>query len=281
MGGVTRGIGCLTLAAAVLTGTGEVRAQDYDSPATEAMVKAVIEAHGGWERWAASEAVSFDHIMFDRNADTPETSSWWITEETVEQGRRRTYMRLPLEEGWVANDGETVWSINWEKFNPPRMMTLTHYYFAFLPWLTQDASVNVRSLGEEALPGQEVAYPKLEITWDVGPEDVSGRMFMFVDPETHLLKGMGHTVTYGHMLDAMQLPPEVREVGPAIHVIDELNRYDGLLIPGAFRTFMRGQEIGSHVIKSVDLNADFDEGRLEMPPGAVVDETSPRRRTSS
>ena len=57
----------------------------------------------------------------------------------------------PIDGAALAHDGEAGWSVRWAKPNRPDQMARVHYYFLFLPWLSQDAEVSLARTKNETL----------------------------------------------------------------------------------------------------------------------------------
>ena len=86
-------------------------------------------------------------------------------------------------------------------------------------------------------------------------------------------------ISYGALLDASYLPPSVKSVGPFFHVNHEFETVDGLIVP--VRYSVHGKDGSRTIVGNVSSwswSEEFDQTRLEKPPEAVVDGSSPRRR---
>ena len=77
-------VASLALAQAVTTGTGP----RYDSERTQVIIEAMVEAHGGLDRWRAAPTIRYDNIFFNKFA-MDEGNPWWIVRETFDQRTRR------------------------------------------------------------------------------------------------------------------------------------------------------------------------------------------------
>jgi hypothetical protein len=114
----------------------------------EAAIDAMVEAHGGMERWNAAPTVSFTDSLVPAGMPTGEA-----IRVTVEQGARRVYMDVLGIEISLAWDGEKAWGINWGSPVPPRFLAQLNYYFLNLPWVVQDPGVILSDHGEGDLRG--------------------------------------------------------------------------------------------------------------------------------
>ena len=103
---------------------------------------------------------------------------------------------------------------------------------------------------------------------------------LYIDPETFRMRGFETIVTHGGMLDAMGLPPEVKAFGPMYHHFRFYAEVDGLVFPQQLVTRMveGGEEIGQHLVMNHALETSFDEARMQMPSGAVIDKTTKERQ---
>jgi len=218
----------------------------YDTPDTEQLVQGMIEAHGGMEPWLTAEAVEYTHIMF-----TPGNSwggsPWWISHEIVEQGSRKVYHEWPIDGARLALDGETSWSVGWAKPNAPEQMARVHYYFVFLPWLTQDTGIRLGRAESETLPGDDKESSVVNVVFGA---DTEPSFRLFIDSDTHLLRGFA--------------------AGQALHTIGKYGDADGLTVPADWTTSVNGQTIGHHAAIDVSLGATLDPALLERPEGAKV-----------
>ena len=250
-------------------------------PATpQQLAERMIAAHGGMAKWKAAPTVSFTHIMFQPGL--PEGNDpWWIHLETVEQGQRRTYQDWPLDNAQLVNDGKTVWTTNWNKDNPPRFMSGLTYYFLNLPWLTQDPGVILTGPGKGKLPDNDKEFLTLRMTYEGPAGDTPDDYYViYIDPETYRMAGTEYVVTYATMLDLFKLPPEAKFLGPIYHVFDDFTTVDGLTLPSRYHTHGPDGKViyGEHTVLDISFEKPFDESRLEMPEGAVIDTSDPKKR---
>jgi len=113
---------------------------DYASEETKRVVEAMVDAHGGIDRWRAAPSIRFDDIMYMPFHER-ENFAWWAAHEVIDQKTRQVWQNWPMDDAMIGYDGEKVWSTNWNKGNPPSSMVHFFYYFVNLPWLTQDDGV--------------------------------------------------------------------------------------------------------------------------------------------
>jgi len=225
---------------------------------TRAVVEQLIEAHGGMDAWLNSTVVSFRHTVFMPSMPK-QFPKWMISTDTIQQGSRKGYSVHPLWNARIANDNEKVWSTNWRFPNAPSQMLGIHYYFAFLPWLSQDEGVVFDTAVSAKLPGDDTEYTRVDFWYENDGSEKPDIWSLFADPSSGMMKGF-----------AIQF-----KQGKAIHVIDDYTDASGLKIPSEFTTYTGAkfdQIIGYHVIVDATLHATFDDNMLKMVDGAVVEE---------
>lgn len=230
------------------------------------IVKKMIVAHGGLERWKSAPTVSFeDHLR------APGVPSPLVSRVTVEQGRRRAYLDYPdngMRLGW---DGERAWSENWAHPYPARFMALLNYYFANLPWLTMDPGVRLGEPGTARLWDDSTNYVTIRMTFDEGVGDTPDDYYvLYIHPTTHQLSAVEYVVTY-----AAILPEGVKASPPNVVVYEEHAKVDGLIVPIRYTIYSKKDRSVQVAWEILDwsFSKPFDSARLMMPEGAVVDES--------
>ena len=84
------------------------------------------------------------------------------------------------------------------------------------------------------------------------------------------------------VLDLFQAPPDARFIGPLVHVYEQYETFDGLVIPTKYSTYAPdGQIYGRHTVKDVSFTVPFDASKVVMPDNAVVDTSDPDKRASA
>lgn len=231
------------------------------------IVKAMIEAHGGMEKWQSAPTVSFlDEFLI---AGAPEAM---VSRVTVEQGRRRVYIDYPAVKASLAWDGQRAWSVDWQMPTPPRFLAQLNYYFANLVWLTMDPGVNLKHEGTAKLWDDPTEYITVRMTFDEGVGDTPDDYYvLWIHPETAELRACTYTVTYVSILpEGMESTPE------HILVYDEYAMVSGLKVPTHYTIYETDQsEYASCRFRNWSFSKPFDESRMTMPEGAVLDESAP------
>jgi hypothetical protein len=237
-------------------------------PAGPQIVTSMIEAHGGMQRWSSAPAVSFEAEFLQ-----PGQSSAPAARVVVEQARRRAYLDFPSLTSRMAWDGEKAWSENWKLPFPPRFLALLDYYFANIPWLTQDPGVRLEESGSAKLPGETVEYRTVRMSF--GPEvgDTPGDYYLlFIHPETKRLRACEYIVTYASIL-----PPGAKATPPNLLLYEEHATVEGLVVPVRAEIFRKEGHVPTATLRFRDwsFSKPFDASKLAMPPGAVVDQSKP------
>jgi hypothetical protein len=236
---------------------------------TEAVkvVEEMIEAHGGMVKWRSAPTVTFEDQW---RADGKRMGG--PVRITVEQTTRRTYHDYLGTDTRLAWDGTKAWSENWESQAPPRFLALLNYYFVNLPWLTMDDGVNLSDVGTATLRDDPTEYVTVRMTFEPGVGDTPDDYYvLYIHPQTKQLKGCRYVVTYKALL------PEGEKMTPEhVLVFDSYERVDGLLVPTHFSIYqVDGTPYAECEITNWSFHEPFDESRMTMPPGAVVDESQP------
>ena len=229
------------------------------------LVGAMIEAHGGMRRWSSSPSVSFeDHWMLPGGFG-------YGMQVVVEQGRRRSYAAIVGTEAMLGWDGEKTWAHHWSLPAPPRFMAQLNYYFLNLPWLTRDPGVVLRHEGLRRLARDTTEYEAVRMTFEPGTGDTPNDYYvLYIHPESHLLKACEYIVTYRALL-----PEGVEHTPPHVLVYEEYETVNELKVPTKF-TIYKGESVYAECkIRNWSFDKPFDASRVEMPDGAVVDESQP------
>lgn len=237
------------------------------APEAVELVKAMIETHGGMEEWKTAPTVTFEDQW--KRGGKPMGRAARIT---VEQTGRRTYHEYTGGDMRLAWDGEKAWSENWEGGAPPRFLALLNYYFVNLPWLTMDDGVNLTDVGTETLWDDPVEYATVRMTFEPGVGDTPDDYYvLYIHPETKQLKGCRYVVTYKALL------PEGQKSTPEhILIFDNYETVGGLLVPTHFSIYESDRKpYAQCAISHWSFDEPFDETRMAMPDGAVVDRSQP------
>ncbi|MFN0034416.1 MAG: hypothetical protein ACKVUS_05065 [Saprospiraceae bacterium] len=253
------------------------RLQAQTTPSTEQVIDKMIAAHGGMAQWKATQTVYFDHIMmFGEGAGR----EWWIAREMTDMKTMRTYQDWPFSKSTLVFDGNKTWTTGWPNQNPPAMMVNNHLTAYSLPWLTKDKNVKTDKLGTSRLPGDTLDYHTLRLSFlPASGHSPEKYYIIFIHPETFLMAGWEYNVTYGAFLDLIQMPPQIKAMGPLRSVIHSYTKAGSIIFPSKYDTFgPDGSLSGTHVLIDFERNKIFDKSRMKMPDNAVVDMSSPLRK---
>ena len=248
----------------------------YASEESQRVIEAMLEAHGGLERWQAAPAISFDNVMYNTYAEKT-SFAWWVAHEVIDQKTRRAYQTWPMDNARIGYDGKEVWSENWKRGNPPTFMVPLFYYFVNLPWLTQDDGVMLSDPQPFIWPGLEKEVLEVKMEFEQAPtvgKTANDYYVLYIDPESYRLVGYQYANGYRPLLDVMGLPPERKIFGPLWRVITRYAEVDGLLFPSAFRTMPEADEriVGNHIILNIDISTPFDASQSQKPEAGVIDD---------
>jgi len=248
----------------------------YASEESRRVIEAMVEAHGGIDRWRAVPTIRFTDIMHDEYHERGGWA-WWAAHEVIDQKTRRVYQDWPYIDARIGYDGTDVWSENWQRGNPPALMVHFFYYFVNLPWITQDDGVLLSEPAEFNWPGIDVPLIEVKMTFENRPapgKSANGYYVLYIHPETQRLVGYQYANGYRPLLDAFGFPPEQELFGPLWRRITAYEEVGGLLFPTAFHTMPEAGEriVGDHLIVNIDVSTPFDAAKAQVPEGGVVDE---------
>ena len=231
------------------------------------VVEAMIEAHGGMDKWKSARTVYFEDEMIPGDAPVG-----LVSQVTVEQGRRRIYVDYPDINARVVWDGEKAWSINWGLPMPPRLLTSFNYYFLNLPWLVMDPGVNLAMEGTATLWEDPTEYITVRMTFDAGVGDTPDDYYvLYIHPETTELRATVYVVTYKELLsEGVDKTPE------HVLVYDSYTTVDGLKVATHYTIYQWDHSVyATCKIGGWSFQKAFKTTRMTMPEGAVIDETTP------
>lgn len=258
---------------------------EYKGEQTKEVIRQMIKAHGGWERWANAPSIKYDNVFF--NTSPQASNPWWVSTEIIEQSGasvndREVFHNYHIggkEGGFnMGYDGEEVWATpDWGIGNYPKFMTYFFYYFLNLPWLTQDNNVVLSDLETGDYNGKKVY--KIEMTFKEDPaigKVKADSYLLFIDQESHHLLAYEYSMGFGAQLDAMGLPKEREVLGPVFRHVDEYVEVEGLYFPARMHTTNQSQEniYGHHVLINYSISTPFNASKSQKPSGAIVDQSS-------
>ena len=232
----------------------------------ERLVDEMIEAHGGLSAWQAAGAVYFEDQWTQ-----PGGEKGPVAQTTVEQSRRRAYLDYPEIDATIVWDGEKAWSTNWAMPMPPRFIASLNYYFLNLPWLVRDPGVHLAAEGTRRLWDDDTEYETVRVTYDAEVGDTPDDYYvLYIHPQTKVLKACEYIVTYRSIL-----PEGVEHSPPHVLIYEAFAVVDGLTVPTRYTIYEDEAFYAGCEIMNWSFGRSFDEARMKMPDGAVVDPTQP------
>jgi hypothetical protein len=245
----------------------------YASDETKEIVQKMIDAHGGYEKWANLQTLSFTTAM---HSESLGFLRFWINDQTVEMDSRRTYQNWPLVGSKLSFDGDKVWSVDWRVGNPPSHQQSVFFYYLNLPWLTQDDHVILSEatlLKHQAFDNE--VY-KIVMSYSAVPtvgKSQKDTYTLYIDAKSYLLIGYEYEVGYGPLLDVMGIDKDQEVFGPVLRKNNYIGDIEGLKFPLLFTTHSADYktQYGDHAIYDIKLDGDFDESRMVPPANAVID----------
>jgi hypothetical protein len=154
---------------------------------------------------------------------------------------------------------------------PVRFLAILNYYFIDLPWLTQDPGVILSEPGTGRLRDDPVEYVTVMMTFEPGTGDTPDDYYrLYIHPETKMLRACDYIVTYQALLDSSQTSTPEHCL-----VYDQMTHVESVKVPSHFVIYEGDQVYAECSISGYSLAKAFDESRMTMPEGAVVDTSSP------
>lgn len=245
----------------------------YATAETRRVVTAMVEAHGGIDRWTNVPAIRFDNIMHNNYHDKNEFA-WWVAHEVIDQDTRRVWQDWPMDDAQIGFDGEQVWSVNWNRGNPSASMVHFFYYFVNLPWLTQDDNVLLSAPSRFTWPGTDIELHEVRMTFADAPgvgKSAKDFFVLYIHPQTYQLFGYQYGNGYKPLVDLMNMPEGQEVFGPLWRRITRYEEVGGLLFPTSFHTMPEANEriVGNHVILNIDISTPFEAEKSTPPADAV------------
>jgi len=267
LGGVIAVIFCMVIESNACAGP------EYANDETRRVIEAMVDAHGGIERWHAAPSIRYDGIMHMEGHDNGQFG-WWVAHEVIDQKTRQVWQDWPMEDSQIGYDGEEVWSVNWRQGNPTAMMVHFFYYFVNLPWLTQDDDVILSAVEKAYWTGIDGELYKVTMSYEHAPtvgKAATDTYVLYIDPESYRLVSYQYGTGFGPWIDLIGMP-KGSTFGPMWRVITHYEEVDGLLFPSAFRTMPEagGKILGDHVIMNINVSMPFESGKAQKPAGADV-----------
>ena len=243
---------------------------DFADTESRELTAQLLAAHGGMQPMRKAKSVQFSFFTKTMGGPMP-----FYSIESVDLATGDAHLEWPFWNATVAwHDGE-LWSHQWPMPMPAGFFVRLTTSFITLPWQMQADSANVGPVSEGKLPNDETVYKVLHITFDERSPSIPGTFYeVYVDPETHLMKGIRFDINHPGMVANPSQP-----LGPNFHVFAEYRQFDGLIVPTSYMSYGTGSANGGssnayHFAWNVKLDETFDRTKLDAPDGAVMDAVS-------
>jgi hypothetical protein len=230
----------------------------------------LLAAHGGMQPMTEAKSLQFNFFTKMIGGPMP-----FYSFEAVDLNNGNAYIEWPFWESRVAwKDGE-LWSHQWPMPMPAGFFIRLTTSFITLPWQINADSANVGPASTGQLPGDDTAYDILRVTFDDRSPSIPGTFYdIYVDPETHLMKGIRFDINHPGMVANPSQP-----LGPNTHVFAEYRQFDGLILPTSYISYGTGSATGGasnayHFAWNVRLDEPFDQSKLQAPENALQDTLS-------
>src|SRR5262249_14391324 len=140
------------------------------------------------------------------------------------------------------------------------------------PWLTQDPGVKLGEPGTGSLANDSTRYTTVMMTFESGTGDTPDDHYrLYIDPSSKRLKACAYVVTYKALM-----PPGVASSSEHILVYEEMATVNGLVVPTRYTIYDQGAVYAKCSVRNWAFDKTFDEGRMTMAAGAVLDTSTPK-----
>jgi len=180
-----------------------------------------FEAHGGLKKWQNQQSMIYtlNGFPLSEQVALPNTA-------TVDLHKRHHYIKgQNFQAGY---DGKKAWALPDDQALglPPRFYTLGSFYFIAMPFVFADPGVIVEEQGTATFRDRSYNVYQVQFIKDTGQTSEDDYV-LFVDPETHRLALIHHSVT------------ENPDIDRVTWIFDQWKKSSGLLMP-ARMTFLPG-----------------------------------------
>ncbi len=123
-------------------------------------------------------------------------------------------------------------------------------------------------------------YLAVKMTFGSGTGESSDDYYdLLIDTETYTLMGYEYIMAYGAILDAFELPKDVKFLGPFIKKMVDYETVDGLKMDTKLITFgPKGEDYGYHTYKNWNFSKTFEDKLVTVPSNAIEDKSSSKRK---
>lgn len=240
------------------------------------LVRAIPQAHGGWENWVGAPAMKFSSEEYRFLTPSSQTERFEFVDVyyyrvSITPARSTGYAYFSEDASIrVSFDGDDIRTIGLTDENnnlnkSPAILLFSAYSLISLPWLSQMDQVNLEYRGTGSLPLEREHHEIVRITFESERENPhEGYYELYIDPETKLLRGVRQATVLPKLpgtefhLGVPSLPV------PILHVFKTYEVVDGLVIPSSFASYLQGKLLGISFIKEISLSEAL-ESTLILP----------------
>ncbi|GAB4520198.1 MAG: hypothetical protein Tsb0010_04490 [Parvularculaceae bacterium] len=275
----------LSTAAAVALSAAAAEAEPhYDSAETRAEIEAMVEAHGGAERWFALPSVGFTATMYLASLPLSEErtliNNWRHYRVTIDPETSEAYVELGLydvdgiyaavtRDRWWRQPG-TIFDVQFQ--DGPAQLAWYHYGMMALPFLTQVDGTNIARREDEVLPGVNGGAPLrfYRMTYEPEGREHGGYTDILIDPDTNLItawrNGSWYPILPGDILPDLPASPAA-----PLRIVDRHQEVGGFVLPLSYRSGPpQGDPVGMHLIHDIAIQGEFDRRKLMPPDNAEI-----------
>jgi hypothetical protein len=245
------------------------KARLSSTPTGQLVLKAT-EAHGGLQAWFSGRALEFRYDY------QPVQGTRRNSLQTIDLLSARAYHDLEHPtKGKLAFDGKEAWmKLEGEGKFAARFWALTPYYFVGMPFVLSDPGVRLQLSPDTAEAAGLPPAHVVRASFDPGTGDAPDDYYVvYIAKDDHRVLAVRYVVSYAPFFKGkpMKSTPEKLLVYEDLQAVGPLK----LSSKHVFYKFPEGKRAEKVTVADVSgfrYGAPFDEQRLAMPKGAVVDE---------
>jgi len=186
------------LALVLFMGTAFTTYDHGTDPKSKALIEALYEVNGGWNKIASMKDVQYTYVYNDFSKGIDMSTERYIFDGEASWGKYTQHEAnvMPGKEGVAIQchaNGTSKMSLAGENITDPAALGLTtflrpaNYYWFAMMYKLDDPGTHHKYLGQEVVNG--INYDKVALTYsaaEVGKE-VNDEYVLFFNPETHLV----------------------------------------------------------------------------------------------
>ncbi len=238
----------------------------------EELIKNIQLAHDPNRIWKTVYSLSFDHVnIHGEKADL----QFWLANEMTLLSTWEYYSDWPYDNCQIVFDGGKVWSKNWKRGNPPKMIVNNHFFQYALPFLLDHPLFEISKYELIKLPSKDDLYYAIRVGLPKALGNAPEKYFkIIVDPKSFIMVAWEYNIADGEMLDRMKQPSNIKSIDNYLSIVQEHVIKDGMLLPSKYYTLNpKGDISGNHLIWNYQMNNKVDKQRFLINEKFVVDVT--------